>query len=106
MMFLHFNPDCERNIINDMVGFNDLFASDVFASDIITDTVVICVERRLDICWTRRSLAEHTASSQHGHEGIGRCVNGGNLKLGTPLSYLFQSDSKEVGAALLLCSSF
>ena len=88
MMFLHFNPDCERNIINDMVGFNDVFASDVFASDIITDTVVICVERRLDICWTQRSLTEQVTGSQHGHEagGIGRCANGGNLKFDTTLS--------------------
>ena len=83
MMFLHFNPDCERNIINDMVGFND-----VFASNIITDTVVICVERRLDICWTQRSLTEQVTGSQHGHEagGIGRCANGGNLKFDTTLS--------------------
>ena len=88
MMFLHFNPDCERNIINDMVGFNDVFASDVFASDIITDTVVICVERRLDICRTQRSLTEQVTGSQHGHEagGIGRCANGGNLKFDTTLS--------------------
>ena len=88
MMFLHFNPDCERNIINDMVGFNDVFASDVFASDIITNTVVICVERRLDICWTQRSLTEQVTGSQHGHEagGIGRCAKGGNLKFDTTLS--------------------
>jgi len=83
MMFLHFNPDCERNIINDMVGFND-----VFASDFITDTVVVCVERRLVICWTQRSLTEQVTGSQHGHEagGIGRCANGSNLKFDTTLS--------------------
>ena len=71
------------NIINDIVGFND-----VFASDVIADAVVNRVERRLDICRTQRSLTEQVTGSQHGHEagGIGRCANGGNLKFDTTLS--------------------